>query len=176
MVSKSRNASSAGLSRSTLWLRTAIPILGIIGMSISGYLTFIHYSQISPICSPMMDCDVVLSSPYAAIWGVPLSILGLLMYVFLTVLGFWHLRRENEWQAIMALGIYSVALSGTLFSAYLYYLEIFVIHAFCTWCIVSSLVVVITLVLSMVNLSSSEEYIKSVPRFVRVRLRRYIQW
>ena len=153
-----------------------IPILGMVGIGISAYLAYVHYKEVEPVCLPITDCNAVLSSHYSAIWGVPLSILGLLMYIVLTILGFWHLRKRNEGQAVMALGIYTVALSGTLFSAYLYYLEIFVIQAFCTWCIASSLVMVSTLVISIINLSSTRQHLGEVPRLVRLRVRRYVQW
>ena len=47
------------------------------------------------------------------------------------------------------MGIYSAALAGTLYSLYLVYLEIFEIHAFCSWCLASGLVMATMLVLSL---------------------------
>ncbi len=136
--------------------RMAILILSLVGMAISAYLTYVHYQQTSTICSPGMECDAVLSSPYAQMWGVPLSLLGLGMYTVLTVLGWLLWRGRSERRELVGLGAYTVAMSATLFSLYLYYLEIFEIHAFCTWCVVSSVIVFGLLVLTSVNLFSSE--------------------
>jgi uncharacterized membrane protein len=163
-------------SRPILTIRIAIPILGLLGMAISSYLTYVHYKEVSPICLPIAPCDAVLSSPYTVVWVIPLSLLGLLMYILLAFLGFWFLREKTHGQTLIALVVYTLALSGTLFTGYLYYLEIFIIRAFCTWCIASSLVIFLILALSLINLRSTERYVKEVPHFMRRRISRYIQW
>jgi uncharacterized membrane protein len=134
--------------------RIAIPILGIIGMSLSSYLVYIHYNEISPLCLNTTHCNAVLASPYAQIWGIPLALFGLLVYAVLTVMGFLLLSKKMVRQDLVALGIYAIALSGTLFTIYLYYLEIFEIHAFCMWCIASSLILFSLFGMSLVNLKS----------------------
>lgn len=162
--------------RANTGIRLTIPFLSLVGMGISGYLVYVHYNEIQPICMPEFRCDVVLSSSYAQIRGIPISVLGLVMYAAMTTLGFWLLFERSEVQGLISLGIYTMALSGTLFTAYLYYLEIFVLHAFCIWCIRASLVTLSLLVLSLANLFTSERYIIDMPRFLRIRVRRYIQW
>lgn len=138
-------------TRSTV-IKIAIPVLGLIGMGISSYLTYIHYRSINSVCLLASNCDLVLTSPYARVWGIPLSLFGLLMYACLTILGFLMLTNNIKRKNLIATGIYSLALSGTMFSIYLYYLEIFEIHAFCSWCIASSLVIFSLFALSLVNL------------------------
>lgn len=172
----SKQVAANDVSRGIKVIRLIIPILGIVGIGISSYLTYVHYEGVSAICLGITHCDVVLSSPYSVMWGIPLSIPGLVMYGTLTTLGFWQLRAEKESQSLLALEIYMIALAGILFTAYLYYLEIFVIHAFCTWCVASSIVLATILVLSLNNLNASGQYLKEVPRFVRVRVSRYIRW
>lgn len=133
-------------------LGLVILILALVGGAISGYLAYVHYRGVSALCLPGMECDEVLSSAYAQFAGVPLSLLGLGMYVVLAVLGFllwWGSGERRQWFALAA---YAVALSATLFSLYLYYLEIFEIEAFCTWCVASSLVVFALMVLTSVSL------------------------
>ena len=41
---------------------------------------------------------------------------------------------------------------GVLFSAWLTWLELFVIHAICTWCVVSAVIVVLIFVVSLLDL------------------------
>jgi uncharacterized membrane protein len=77
----------------------------------------------------------VQSSRYATVLGVPVSVVGLAGYAALLLSA--SLRAE--------IGVYLgffVALVGTLFSAYLTYLEVFVIHALCQWCLASAGVMV----------------------------------
>jgi uncharacterized membrane protein len=133
-----------------------IAMLGLVGVAISGYITFAHYREVSTLCLPGMDCDAVLSSRYARIGGVPLSLFGLGMYLVLTALG-WMLWGElTGRQGLVALGAYAIALAATLYTLYLYYLEIFVIEAFCTWCVASSVVVFALMALTSVNLRAAQ--------------------
>ena len=84
-------------------------------------------------------CETVQSSSYATILGVPVAVVGLVGYSGLLVSA--SLRGE--------VGIYLgflVALVGALFSAYLTYLELFVIHAICEWCVASAAVMVAALI------------------------------
>ncbi|MDP2744346.1 MAG: vitamin K epoxide reductase family protein, partial [Dehalococcoidia bacterium] len=137
---------SAALSGRTT--RTLVAVLALVGVFISGYLTYVELKGIEPVCLPEAACDVVLSSPYARVWGVPLALLGLLMYALLMGLGLLDRGRKTGKQGLAPVGIFSVALAGTLYSAYLFYLQAVEIHAFCTWCLASALVVSAILVLS----------------------------
>jgi uncharacterized membrane protein len=81
----------------------------------------------------------VQSSRYATVLGVPVSVLGLVGYTSLLVSAV--VRSE--------VGVYLgflIALIGTLFSAYLTYLEVFVIHAICQWCVASAAIMVAALI------------------------------
>ena len=53
-------------------------------------------------------------------------------------------------------GFFLVTLIGVVFSAYLTYLEIFVIHAICPWCVASAVVMTILFVLAIVDLFGGE--------------------
>ena len=165
-----------GATRSGRFIKSLIPVLGVVGMGISVYLIFVHYNGVSAICLPTMNCDAVLSSRYSAMWGVPLAVFGLLMYGALTMLGLWSFTAKEEWQDRLAVGIYTLALASLLFTIYLYYLEIFEIHAFCTWCIGSSIVVLAIFVLSLLNLGAEGFSFRDFLHYVRVTRKRYVQW
>ena len=154
-MDKIAKITKSGFSKKSLTLKLAIIILGLIGMCISGYLTYIHYRDLSSICLFGTGCDNVLSSQYSSIWGIPLALFGLLMYIVLTLLVIWSFRIEEECQNRLDLGMYGIALSGTLFTVYLYYLEIFEIHSFCTWCIGSSLLIFSLLMITVINLAAA---------------------
>ena len=114
--------------------------LAVLGALISAYLTWTHFAGLTPVCTGSGEgCETVQSSRYASVLGIPVALLGLIAYgglIFSTAL--W---RET--------GIYLgflISLVGTLFSAYLTYLEIFVIGALCQWCLASAAIMVAALV------------------------------
>jgi uncharacterized membrane protein len=120
--------------------RVVLLALAVLGGLISAYLTWTHFAGLTPICTGSGEgCQTVQSSRYASISGIPVALLGLIAYgglILSTVL--W---RET--------GIYLgflISLVGTLFSAYLTYLEIFVIGALCQWCLASAAIMVAALV------------------------------
>lgn len=156
--------------------RLAMPLLGLAGMGISGYLTYIHYQQTAAICLPNMSCSTVLTSEYAQIWGVPLALLGLLLYAAITAAGLGVLLTREKPREFLSLASYAFSLSGILFIVYLYYLEIFEIEAFCTWCVASSIVMLGIFCLAIWNLADLGMPLKGMPRLLLRWVSRYVQW
>jgi uncharacterized membrane protein len=112
----------------------------VVGLLISAYLTWVHYAGVVPVCvGGSGGCETVQASSYATILGVPVAELGLVGYSGLLLSAL--LRGE----AGAYLGLL-VALVGTLFSAYLTYLEVFVIQAICEWCVASATVMIAAMV------------------------------
>src|SRR3954449_10474717 len=126
--------------------RIALGALAVVGLLISAYLTWVHYAGVAPVCvGGSGGCETVQASSYAMIGGVPVAALGLVGYSGLLFTA--SLRGE--------LGVYLgflVALVGTLFSAYLTYLEVFVIHAICEWCVASATLMVGALLCAAVGM------------------------
>jgi uncharacterized membrane protein len=154
----------------------SIIILGLAGMGISGYLTYGYLVNVSVVCPFEAKCDLVQASPYAYLWGFPVPLLGLLMYAALTLLGVLLILKKDKWEKILSLGIYGMSLAGVIFTLYLYYLEIFVLHAFCSWCIGSSIVILCLFILSLVYLNKMKQPGEKKGRKRRFRLSDYIQW
>lgn len=112
-------------------------VLAIAGVAVAGYLTYVHYDQSALVCS-VGNCHTVQTSKYAVIAGIPIAILGLGMY--LAVIGLGLLRRMRaEWRMPATMAAFTIVLAGTLYAAYLTYLEIWVIHAICQWCVISAI-------------------------------------
>jgi uncharacterized membrane protein len=107
-------------------------VLAVLGFLVSAYLTWTHFAGLAPICTGGGEgCETVQSSRYAVLLGVPVALLGLIAYSGLIIsAALWG-------QAGIYLG-FLISLVGTLFSAYLTYLEIFVIGALCQWCLASA--------------------------------------
>lgn len=176
MNSKNQALKAAGKPASVTWLRATLLTLSLLGTGISGYLVYAHFFKINPVCLPGAPCEVVLTTRYAEMWGVPLSLLGLLMYLALVLLSSLQLLKRSNGNGTIPIGIYGVALSGVLFSLYLLYLEAFVIHGYCTWCLASGIVILATLVISVFNLSASGLRFKGLPHYLRVTAKKYVRW
>jgi uncharacterized membrane protein len=93
----------------------------------------VHYAGLHPVCGISHGCETVQTSRYASLLGVPVALLGLVTYILILVS--LHLRGERP-----LLGGYALTLIGFLFSVYLIYREVFTIHAICSWCVSSAIV------------------------------------
>lgn len=123
------------MNRCPLWQAVSLAF-AVAGIGVAGYLTLAHYRQQILVCG-IGDCYTVQNSPYAEIAGVPIALLGLSMYVALAVVGLVRWRQPT-WQGPLTVGAFAVAFAGTVYAAYLTYLELWVIQAICQWCVVSA--------------------------------------
>ncbi|MCZ2113600.1 MAG: vitamin K epoxide reductase [Anaerolineae bacterium] len=135
------------------WLSWLIPVLAVIGIIVAGYLTYVETQAVEAVCGPFGDCNTVQSSPYAKLFGIPIGIIGLLGYAAILAAWFWG-RSGNVMARTALLGMTVV---GALFSVYLTYLEIFVIHAVCAWCLGSALIMALLLLAAAAWLATTWE-------------------
>ena len=155
--------------------RYILAILSVAGVAVSAYLTFEHYQLVPSVCLFHMKCDKVLASPYAQLWGVPIALIGLGMYALISLMVFasW---RNPRWEHVIGLGIYGVSLSGIVFTGYLYYVEIFILKALCTWCMVSSVVLMSIFVVSVLDFVITGKKLTEMPAARRFRISDYVTW
>lgn len=134
--------------------------LAIAGIADAVYLTIVHYDTTALVCG-IGDCHTVQASKYAEIGGVPIAILGLLMYVAIAGLGVARFRLPGAVDRLTFLA-FALALAGTAYAAYLTYLELAVIDAICQWCVVSALLTLAILVVEGANVWSGLETAEEV--------------
>lgn len=133
----------------SIWLVSVILVM--VGAIDSAYLAFLKFTGMVAACSDIGDCEAVNNSKYAEIGGIPLALLGLLGY--LTILAFLVLEtRFPSWRDGLHLGVFGFTLAGTIYSAYLTYIEIAVLHAICPYCVVSAVVMLLLFVISIIRL------------------------
>src|ERR1700739_3674106 len=99
-------------------LRLTLTALTIAGLGVAGYLTYVHYAGITPICTAGGSCEKVQTSVYSELAGVPVALLGLLGYA--AILGVL-LCPENETTRFATMAL---TLVGFAFSVYLTYREL----------------------------------------------------
>ena len=123
----------ADVDRNLRWISLA---LAIIGIGIAGYLTWVHYDNLNSFCTLGGDCEKVQNSDYATPAGIPVALIGLIGYVIV----FGLLLSPSRWRELTLPLIAITTTIGFGVSAYLTYLELFVIDAICTWCVASAIV------------------------------------
>jgi uncharacterized membrane protein len=129
------NERVAMLRRPEIWSL----VLAVAGIAIAAYLTLVHYRDSLLVCSGISNCETVQNSSYSEVAGVPVALMGLIMFVGL--FGMMVLRMARpELADTLTLIIFVLAVGAIAFYIYLTYLELFVIEAICQWCVASSLV------------------------------------
>jgi uncharacterized membrane protein len=118
----------------------SIPILVLMGLVVAGYLAYVEFVHVDAVCGPVGKCNVVQSSPYAQILGVPVAALGMVAYVAVAVLWLVQRGRAGQTGQLAAVGLLALTVVSTLFSVYLTLLELLVIRAVCAWCLTSALI------------------------------------
>lgn len=106
--------------------------LAIVGMGLSGYLTFTSWqgSRVA-FCTEGTGCDVVLNSQWSTLFGMPTSFWGFLTYALLAAVA-WNKNAADQWR-----WAWPVSLFGLLFSLYLTSISFLVLKAACPYCLSS---------------------------------------
>lgn len=129
--------------------------LSLAGLGTSGYLTYSHYADQETVCAGIGSCELVQTSEYSEILGVPVALMGLLFFVGLGALSLLRVilwRGDIEWARPLA---FSMTLGGTAFVSYLTYVELFVIDAICAWCVATAGITIASLLAVLWGVASA---------------------
>lgn len=116
-----------------------IQIAALIGLLDASYLSYIKLFHAPIYCTPGLgECDVVNASRYSVLFGIPLALYGVIGFGLILLIALFGKRTliVAEYVDLMLFGL---SLAGFLFSLYLTYLEAFVLHAYCQWCLLSAI-------------------------------------
>lgn len=136
-------------------IRWAIAVLALLGLGVSAYLSYAYLAQVEVSCwEGSAGCDAVKASRYAWIGPIPVPLLGLAGYLAILWLSVGALLPAflRPQAPLLLLGVTTV---GAMFSAYLTYLEFYVIYAVCSWCLVSALLMALIWILSVVYVAKA---------------------
>jgi uncharacterized membrane protein len=119
----------------------AIALLALAGLSAATYVFVAHSLSYELFCPFATGCDAVQRSPYAVLFGLPVSFLGMLgfaAYVLLALTGLgFSAAARGALRALLVLSVVEVT-----FTSYMAYLQVSVIRAICSWCMFSAAVTV----------------------------------
>ena len=113
--------------------RMLLTVLSLIGVAIATYLTLYKVGAIGTLSCSIGSCETVNTSRWSVFLGMPVAAWGLAFYVFLFAATL--LSTQERWSESLGVSKLLLVLTGwgVLFSAWLTYLELFVIHAICVW-------------------------------------------
>lgn len=141
-------------------LLTAIGVLSLIAMGITGYLTYLKFAPSdSSYCVLGGDCDLVNNSPWSYIdlgfVEIPVAILGFLTYTVFFVFSILLVKKMVNWRKIhpklnelLILNLLRyLSVIGLVFSLWLTYVEAFILEAWCEYCVSQQIIILIITVL-----------------------------
>ncbi|HEV8178628.1 MAG TPA: vitamin K epoxide reductase family protein [Gemmatimonadales bacterium] len=127
-------------------------LLSLAGLFISAYLYLYKVGKIGSLACGTGGCETVQLSPWSRVAGVDVALIGVLGYSGLLALTLAALQpglAGRRWPATL---LASLAGTGVLFTGYLTYLELFVIHAICRWCVASGFVILAIFIVALLDL------------------------
>jgi uncharacterized membrane protein len=123
-------------------LRLAAAVLAVAGIAVATYIAIAEGGGGSPKCLVGgHGCETVAQSHYSHLAGINVAVMGIVGYVVLLAAA---LAPGDPGR----FGGFFAALIGVGFSAYLTYLELFVIDAICQWCVASAVLMTLSLAIA----------------------------
>ena len=123
--------------------RMLTALIALVGLFIALYLTLYKIGVIGTLACGTGSCETVQLSRWATFLGVPVAAWGAGFYAVVFVLAFAGVQDRFADSRSIALATLVVTGWGVLFTAWLTYLELYVIHAICRWCVVSASLTVV---------------------------------
>ena len=113
----------------------ALPLLAFIGLADALYLTAHHYLGFPLACGPLSGCGTVTSSLYSVVLGIPVALFGALYYLgmFFGFLFALEYKSLTYFRAVCKLSV-----CGLFASAWFWFVMAFLLHAWCTYCLISA--------------------------------------
>lgn len=129
-----------------------VSVLSLIGVFVAVYLLLWKIGVLGRLACGSTGCDTVQTSQYSDFLGIPVALYGVGGFIFMFAVSLvglqprWLGRKGPTLLLVVSSGV------GVVFSAYLTYLEAFVINAWCQWCVASAVIVSLVFIVSLVGL------------------------
>ena len=135
------------------WISVSLALIGLLD---STYLLIYKISRNNALCLGNGDCATVNASRYSEIYGIPVSLLGMLAYLAILLILLLESRFVffKTWSNYLVFGF---SLVGVLFSAYLTYIEYYVIFAVCPFCLGSAIIIALIFIFSIIRMGIPSE-------------------
>jgi uncharacterized membrane protein len=136
------------------WVTFGLSLLGVLDAT---YLLVYKLTNNNAMCLGNGGCHDVNFSPYSEIGGIPVSVFGMVAFLFILFI----LILESKFTFVKengTLAIFGISLAGVAFTAYLTWLELYVIHAICPFCVASAVIISLIFILAIIRLIKHNPY------------------
>lgn len=120
-------------------INRVIFLLANAGILVALYLLWTYVTSTHIACTDQ-GCDLVRASSFSHLFGVPLPFFGVIFYIMVIFFAYLIGVGKNPFKIRSEILLFVTAGFGFIYSVYLTFLEAFVIHAFCDWCLVSAII------------------------------------
>jgi uncharacterized membrane protein len=123
----------------------------ILGLLVSVYMTIFKITSNENMCIGSKDCSIVNASRYSEINKIPVAVIGIGGYSALLAILLLE-RRPGFIKQNGTMLFFALSLVGFFFTAYLIFVEIVLIKAYCPFCITSQVAMTLIFILSVIRL------------------------
>lgn len=131
--------------------RMWMALISLLGLLLGAYLTLYHYGYVGTLACGVSSCETVQTSRWSMFLGLPVATWGAGFYALMLVLSIAGLQESLAESQGLSLAMMLLAAWGLVFTAWLDYLQGFVIHAWCEWCLGSAVMVLLLFILSALD-------------------------
>ncbi len=128
-----------------------IVTLSLVGALLSLYLVLWKAGMLGALACGTGGCETVQLSKWGDFLGLPVAAYGLVGYLVMMGVGMVSLQPAWENRSEPSLFLFAASGLGVAFTLYLTYLEAFVIHAWCRWCLGSAAIIASIFILSALD-------------------------
>ena len=131
--------------------RMSAALLSLAGLFLSAYLYLYKIGRIGTLACGAGGCETVQQSQWSRFAGLEVSLIGLVGYAGLLLVSLAALQPSvvaRPWPIRLLVALAGL---GVAFTAYLTYLELFVIHAICRWCVGSAAIIIAIWIVALLD-------------------------
>jgi uncharacterized membrane protein len=143
--------------------RMWMALISLAGLFLGAYLTMYKFGIIGSLACNVGSCEQVQTSRWSVFLGLPVATWGVGFYVLMLALAIAGLQPRFMDSRRLSLAMLLLAGWGVIFTAWLNYLEAFVIHAWCEWCLGSAGMVLVLFVLALLDWRETRELDEEAP-------------
>jgi len=126
-------------------------LLSLLGLLLGAYLSLYKFGYIGTLSCSVGSCETVQTSRWSMLLGLPVATWGVGFYALMLALSITGLQSRFEDSSGLSRAMLLLTAWGVIFTAWLNYLEGFVIHAWCEFCLMSAGLVLLLFLLALVD-------------------------
>ncbi len=121
-------------------IQIVIFVLGLGGFMVAKHIRNHKTKNMLLVCPIRFDCNTVVNSDYSKFFGLPVEILGMAYYGFVSVSYLFFIFLPSLLPNFLIGFMILLSMTALIFSIYLIGVQIFILKKGCSWCFVSAFI------------------------------------